>query len=275
MGTDVITRSFDFARTGANTAETHLTPAAVGTRGVKQVLTLQTSDDPRLEAQPLYLSAINIKGKTRNVVYQATMGNTVYAWDADTGDLLWKTNVGTPIQGEQAIDSHNINLKWGIMSTPVIDREAGVLYACAWVSPDHSGHWQTGEHFVVALDITTGGNAPGKAPVSLDGTTFDPGHGLPPLQFRSIERKQRAALALVEGGCDHLLRHDPRDREKRTRMGDRGRHSQVGSRCDVVFHGSRHWRRNLDVRRRPGYSERRFNLGRDRQRRLRRGSGFR
>ena len=199
MGTDVITRSFDFARTGANTAETHLTPAAVGTRGVKQVLTLQTSDDPRLEAQPLYLSAINIKGKTRNVVYQATMGNTVYAWDADTGDLLWKTNVGTPIQGEQAIDSHNINLKWGIMSTPVIDREAGVLYACAWVSPDHSGHWQTGEHFVVALDITTGANAPGKAPVSLDGTTFDPGHGLPPLQFRSIERKQRAALALVKG----------------------------------------------------------------------------
>ena len=42
------------------------------------------------------------------------------------------------------------------MSTPVIDRAAGVLYACAWVSPDHSGHWQTGEHFVVALDITTG-----------------------------------------------------------------------------------------------------------------------
>ena len=100
MGTDVITRSFDFARTGANTAETDLTPAAVGTRGVKQVLTLQTPDDPRLEAQPLYLSAINIKGKTRNVVYQATMGNTVYAWDADTGELLWKTNVGTPIHGE-------------------------------------------------------------------------------------------------------------------------------------------------------------------------------
>ncbi len=29
MNTDVVTRSFDFARTGANTAETVLTPAAV------------------------------------------------------------------------------------------------------------------------------------------------------------------------------------------------------------------------------------------------------
>ena len=36
MSTDVITRSFDFARTGANTAETLLTPAAVETRGVRR-----------------------------------------------------------------------------------------------------------------------------------------------------------------------------------------------------------------------------------------------
>jgi len=35
MITDVITRSFDFVRTGANTAETTLTPAAVKTRGVR------------------------------------------------------------------------------------------------------------------------------------------------------------------------------------------------------------------------------------------------
>ena len=199
MSTDVITRSFDFARTGANTAETVLTPNAVKTSGVKQVLILHTPDDPRLEAQPLYLSAINVKGKTRNVVYQATMGNTVYAWDADTGELLWKTTVGTPINGSQAIDSHNINVKWGIMSTPVIDRGGGVLYACAWISTDHSGHWQTGQHFVVALDIATGALKPGKPLLSLEGATFDPGEGLPVLQFRSIERKQRAALAIVNG----------------------------------------------------------------------------
>ena len=84
MSTDVLTRSYDNARSGANTAETVLTPAAVQTRGVTILQTLLTPDDPRLDAQPLYLSAIQIKGKTRNVIYQATMGNTVYARDADT-----------------------------------------------------------------------------------------------------------------------------------------------------------------------------------------------
>ena len=132
---DVATRSFDFARTGANPAETVLTPAAVRTRGVKNLLTLHTPDDLRLEAQPLYLSGINIGGKVRNAIYQATMGNTVYAWDADTGELLWKTTLGTPINGSNTIDAHNINVKWGILSTPVIDRPAGLLYACAGSAP--------------------------------------------------------------------------------------------------------------------------------------------
>lgn len=198
MNTDVVTRSFDFARTGANTAETVLTPAAVQTRGVTNLLTLLTPDDPRLEAQPLYLSGINIGGKVRNVIYQATMGNTVYAWDADTGELLWKTLLGTPINGSQVIDSHNINVKWGILSTPVIDRPAGLLYACAWISdPNNSGNWQFGQYFVVALDIATGAL---KQPLlSLEGVTFDPGPPGSQQAFKSIERKQRAALAIVNG----------------------------------------------------------------------------
>jgi hypothetical protein len=199
MSIDILTRSFDFARTGANTAETVLTPAAVGTRGVETLLTLLTPDGPRLEAQPLYLSGMNIGGKTRNVIYQATMGNTVYAWDADTGELLWKTVLGTPIDGSQDIDAHNINVKWGILSTPVIDRPAGVLYACAWISTDKTGRWQTGQYFVAAVDITTGALKPGKPLLNLEGVSFDPGQGLAVQQFRSIERKQRAALAIVSG----------------------------------------------------------------------------
>ena len=85
MSIDVLTRSYDFARTGANTQETDLTAVAVRTRGVRTLLTLATPDDPRLEAQPLYVSGIAIGGHQRNVIYQATMGNMVYAWDADTG----------------------------------------------------------------------------------------------------------------------------------------------------------------------------------------------
>jgi hypothetical protein len=199
MSSDVITRSFDFARTGANTTETVLTAGAVRTRGVKTLLTLLTPDDPRLEAQPLYLSALNIEGKTRDVIFQATMGNTIYAWDADTGELLWKTTLGTPINGSQAIDAHNINVKWGILSTPVIDRAASTLYACAWISPDNSGNWKTGRHCVAALDITTGALKPGKPLLGLHGASYNPGPPGTKQTFDSMERKQRAALAIVDG----------------------------------------------------------------------------
>jgi hypothetical protein len=196
MNIDVVTRSYDSARTGANIAETDLTPAAVKSRGIKILQTLLT-DDPRIEAQPLYLAGVNIKQKTRNVIYQATMGNTVYAWDSDTGELLWKTNVGTPITGSQAIDSHNINVKWGILSTPVIDRATSTLYGCAWISPD--GDWKKGEHSIFALDISTGALKPGKSMLSLENATYNPGPGGTKQEFKSMERKQRAALALVDG----------------------------------------------------------------------------
>lgn len=199
MSVDVVTRSFDLTRSGANTSETVLTPALVQTSGVKTMMTLDVPDDPRLEAQPLYLSGIAIGGVVRNVIYQASMGNTVYAWDADSGQLLWTRVLGTPIDGSQAIDIHEINVKWGILSTPIIDRQAGVLYACAWISTDGSGRWQTAQHNVVALDITTGALVPGKPLLSLEGVSFDPGPPGTLQQFKSIERKQRSALALVDG----------------------------------------------------------------------------
>jgi hypothetical protein len=196
VGTDILTRSVDQARSGSNTAETVLTPAAVRTRGVKVLRTLH-ADDPRLEAQPLYVSGITVAGQRRGVIYQATMGNTVYAWDIGTGETLWQRRLGMPINGSQDIDAHNINLKWGILSTPCIDRAAGILYACAWISPDHSGKWQTGRHVLAALDLVTGEF---KHPLlSLEDATYDPGHGLPVQHFKSAERKQRAALAMVDG----------------------------------------------------------------------------
>ena len=209
--TDVVTRSIDQARSGSNTAETELTPSAVKTRGVKLLLTLHTPDDPRLEAQPLYLSGITIGGKQRDVVYQATMGNSVYAWDADTGETLWQTQLGMPINGSRNIDAWGTNVKWGILSTPFIDRAAGVLYACAWISTDDTGDWRTGQYFLVALSIVTGRHVHQK--LSLEGATYSPGNGLPVKKFKSAEREQRAALAMVDGAvivCFGTIAETPR-----------------------------------------------------------------
>lgn len=195
MPESVTTRSFDLARSGTNTAETILTPQAVRVRGVKQVRVLQIPDDPRLEAQPLYLPDLNISGRQHNVVFQATMGNWIHTWDTDTGEKLWQKFLGTPIKGSTDIDSHNINIDWGILSTPVIDRAAGRMYLCYWTSVD--GSWEKGQHFVTALDVTTGQQV--HAPLSLEGVEFSPGDGLPVLTFKSIERKQRSGLSIVHG----------------------------------------------------------------------------
>jgi hypothetical protein len=195
MVNSVTMRSFDPARSGANTAETVLTPAAVRTRGVKQVRVLQIPDDPRLEAQPLYLAGVRIGGATHNVVIQATMGNWVYAWDIDTGALLWKKFLGTPIQGSQDIDAHNINVHWGVLSTPVIDAAVGRIYICYWSSAN--GTWQSGHHLVVSLDVTTGDQV--NPPLSLEGAKYSPGGALPSRQFNSLERKQRSGLSIVKG----------------------------------------------------------------------------
>ncbi|MBV9248544.1 MAG: hypothetical protein JO227_04770, partial [Acetobacteraceae bacterium] len=195
MPGSVLTRSFDLARSGANTSETILTPDAVRTRGVKQVFVLQTPDDPRLEAQPLYLSGATVQGAQRNVIIQATMGNWIYAWDADSSALLWKKFLGQPVQGTTDIDWHNINILWGVLSTPVIDPASNHLYACYWTSPD--GAWENGQHFLAAIDLSNGGDA--QPPLSLEGAEYAPPGGLPVLQFKSMERKQRSALSIVNG----------------------------------------------------------------------------
>jgi hypothetical protein len=132
------------------------------------------------------------------VIFQASMGNTVYAFDAATGAELWKRNLGRPITGSTDIDVHSTNVNWGILSTPVIDEGAGILYACAWIS--QNGTWQKGQHFLAALRLADGSLVHPQL-LSLEGAVY--AHpGLPEQKFVSAERKQRAALTLLQG---HVL----------------------------------------------------------------------
>lgn len=198
MATSITTRSYDSARTGANDAETVLSATAVRTRGVVRLFSLSIADDPRLEAQPLAVSGLRLaNGATHDVILQASMGNTVYAFDAHSGALLWKTNLGRPITGTKAIDAWLVNVAWGILSTPVIDESAGVLYACAWMSPD--GTAAKGQHYLAAVRLSDGSLA--RPLLNLEGAVYAP-PGLPRQTFMSAQRKQRAALTLVRG---HVL----------------------------------------------------------------------
>src|SRR5262252_8135797 len=83
--TPVLTRSYDNGRTGSNTSETTLTPAVVS-QGLKKLFALRITDDPRIEAQPLYVPGLTMgDGQKHDVVYVFSMANTVWAFDANTG----------------------------------------------------------------------------------------------------------------------------------------------------------------------------------------------
>ncbi|MGY4301396.1 hypothetical protein ACVWXN_009491 [Bradyrhizobium sp. i1.4.4] len=199
MVASVTTRSYDRARTGANNSETVLTATAVRSRGIVKLFSLPIPDDPRLEAQPLAVGGVHTAdGKTRDLILQASMGNWVYAFDAVTGEKIWATNLGRPIVGTRVIDGHMTNVHWGILSTPVIDEGASILYACAWISDD--GSVAKGQHFLAALRIRDGSKVHGL--LNLEGAVYTPPNGLPVQKFVSAQRKQRSALTLTR---NHVL----------------------------------------------------------------------
>ena len=79
-------------------------------------------------------------------VFAATENDTVYAFDAATGNLAWSQHLGTPMHGGQ-LPCGDIDPS-GITSTPVIDPETATLYAVGFVQP--------GRHVLWALNLADG-----------------------------------------------------------------------------------------------------------------------
>lgn len=127
---NVLERSYNPLRTGANTAETTLTPANVKSGANQFHKRFVMKVDGKVEGSPLYASGVAIAGGTHNVVYVATMHNTVYAFDADTGTQLSARWLGNPVTGNDVhtLKPFTIHKEWGIASTPVIDPATGTLY---------------------------------------------------------------------------------------------------------------------------------------------------
>ena len=131
--TKVTTWHYNNARTGANTTEKILTPANVNFNTFGKLFTQPV--DGFVVAQPLYLPGVSIPNNgVHNVVYVATLNDTVYAFDADSGTApaLWKTSLvpegATPapisVQGCSGTTSFT---QIGIVSTPVIDPASNTI----------------------------------------------------------------------------------------------------------------------------------------------------
>jgi hypothetical protein len=192
--TDVTTYKNDVARTGQNLTETTLTLTNVNSTSFGLLRTLAT--DGKVDAQPLYLSALTVGGAAHNVAFVATENDTVYAFDTDSGAVLWKKSLLA--SGEMPSDDRGCNQVTpiiGITATPVIDRSAGangIIYVIA-MSLDASQNYHQRLH---ALDVTTGAELLGGPmevaalyPAAGGGSnTFDPG-----------AYEERAALLLENG----------------------------------------------------------------------------
>ncbi len=194
-GSDVVTYHNDNTRTGQNLTETVLTPSNVNSSSFGKLANFVV--DGKADAQPLSLTNMSVSGATRNVLYVATEHDSVYAFDADSGMILWQMSMlGS---GETTSDDHGcgqVTPEIGITSTPVIDKSSGTLYVVA-MSKTGSGAYVQRLH---ALDVTSGAEKfggpvtiqasfPGTGDNSSGGNViFDPG-----------QYEERAGLLMMNG----------------------------------------------------------------------------
>ncbi len=198
----VTTQHNDNTRAGLNNNEIALTAANVNSRefGKQFVLTV----DDQVYAQPLVVGHLSIGPGVRNVVFVATVNNSVYAFDADSGTLYWQKNYTAA--GMRAPISTDMNSPWctpytdfttniGIVGTPVIDTPSGYLYFVAR-STDGSNFVQ----YLHAVSILTGAEmsgSPTKISASVPGT--GDGNVSGTVSFDPQRNNQRQGLTLVNG----------------------------------------------------------------------------
>jgi hypothetical protein len=193
-GTDVTTYKYDSSRSGQNLTESALTLANVTSSTFGLLRTLPV--DGLVDAQPLYLSQLAVGGSPHNAVFVATEHDSVYAFDSDSGALLW--HVSLLGSGETTSDARGCSQvvpEIGVTSTPVIDRTAGshgTVYVVAMSKDAQSAYHQR----LHALDLTTGAellNGP------VDITASYPGTGTATSSFTPGSYEERAALLLLNG----------------------------------------------------------------------------
>jgi outer membrane protein assembly factor BamB len=118
----------DAARTGV--------AAGVGRAG-RLSISWQAGLDGAVYGQPLLVG---------HLVIAATENDSIYALDASTGHVVWRTHVGTPVP-LSALPCGDID-PLGITGTPVYDQGNGLVYAVAETSGYH--------HVLVGVSVDSG-----------------------------------------------------------------------------------------------------------------------
>ncbi len=206
--TSVTTQHNDSGRTGANLTESSLTTSNVNVSQFGKLF--ERAVDDEIYAQPLYVPGVNIPGVgVRNVVYVATNGDSVYAFDADSASAsapLWRVNYTNPAAGITPISHTDVGQACGtyvdfqnnigITGTPVIDTAGQTMYFVTRTK--ENGTFVQRLH---AIDIATGAeraNSPKLIQASVVGTG-DGRDANNNIAFNARTENQRAALLLTNG----------------------------------------------------------------------------
>ncbi|MBV8828326.1 MAG: hypothetical protein JO108_03770, partial [Acidobacteriaceae bacterium] len=195
----ISTGQYNSSRTSANTNEVVLNTSNVNVQQFGKLFSWTV--DGWIFAQPLYVPNLTINGVTTNVVFVATMHNSIYAFDANNPGAapLWQVNFGPSVQAPTSNGCPNYystGPELGILSTPVIDTSTGTLYAVS-AAPSGGGY----VHTIHALDIPTHTEkfgSPTLIQASVPGSGYNAQNGTVTMGPASDET-QRTALLLANG----------------------------------------------------------------------------
>jgi hypothetical protein len=199
----VVGQHGDLKRTGWNTQETvlrvnNVTPSTFGKAYTVEV-------DDQIYAQPLVVSRVNIAGGQHNVVYVATVNNTVYAIDADKSQIYWQKNYSpagqrppknTDLTGACGGGYTDFTGNIGIVGTPAIDSVSQTMYFVARSTNGSGGYFQ----YLHAIDLSTGTERTGSPQLitaSMAGTGDGNVNGV--ITFNAQKQNQRSGLLLLNG----------------------------------------------------------------------------
>jgi hypothetical protein len=195
----VLTWHDDAGRTGQYLQETLLSPSNVNSTNFGLITTVAL--DGKVDAEPLYVPALSIKGGTHNVLYVVTENDTLYAIDADAGGTPFWSYSAIP-SGENVSDSDNgcgqIGPEVGITSTPAIDLTQGpngTIYFVA-MTKKSTTYYQR----LHAVDLIAGTEQSGW-PITIAATypSTGPNSSGGKVTFVPQQYKERAALLISNG----------------------------------------------------------------------------
>src|SRR5579863_786058 len=124
----VLTQHNDNTRAGWNSQEKKLTTSNVNASQFGKLFTL--SADDQVYAQPLVVGNLPIGNGNHNVVFIATVNNSIFAYDSDSGKPYWHKNytasgmrppANTDMTGACGGQYQDFSGNIGIVGTPVID----------------------------------------------------------------------------------------------------------------------------------------------------------